>query len=92
MKKTIYAKVVAKALSFPDLIEIQFQPVHPDERPLGTTIYKDGPYSWETVKRKFWIDEPYAAECEKLFEQGFAALIRRPCECECEGDWPESGV
>jgi hypothetical protein len=87
MKKTIRAQVVAKAISFPNEIEIQYQPVDQFGNRIGTTFYKSGPYSWEQVKRRFWIDFQYAEECEGYFKEGSAALIRRPEEIE--GDWLE---
>lgn len=89
MKKTIHAQVVAKALSFPDRIEIQYQPVDEWGRRTGQSFYKEGPYSWEKVKLKFWLDEAYASECEGYFSQGSAALILRARDLE--GDWIEPG-
>jgi len=89
MKKTIYARVVAKAISFPDQIEIQYQPVDKSGNMVGTGIYRQGPYSWEQVKRRFWIDEAYASECEGYFGQGQAALIQRPRDLD--GEWLEPG-
>jgi hypothetical protein len=89
MKKIIRAQVVAKVLSFPDQIEIQYQPVDKLGNRIGTTFYKDGPYPWEQVKLRFFIDFQYAAECVRYFKEGFAALIRRPDDLE--GEWLEPG-
>jgi hypothetical protein len=85
MRKTIHAQVVAKAISFPDEIEIQYQPVDQTGRRIGTYHYKSGPSTWQEIKNRFWIDEAYAAECEGYFEQGSAALIRRPEDID--GEW-----
>ncbi|MGB6306080.1 MAG: hypothetical protein WBF45_20185 [Acidobacteriaceae bacterium] len=88
MKSTIYARAVAKAISFPEQIEVEFQPVDSAGSGLGFH-YKEGPYSWDEVKRKFFIDEVYGLECEGYFAQGFAALIMRPQEVK--GRWPDPG-
>jgi hypothetical protein len=50
MKKTIHAKVVAKALSFPDQIEIDYYPVDEFGKWAGPGIYTKGPFTWEEVK------------------------------------------
>jgi hypothetical protein len=50
MKKTIHAKVVAKALSFTDQIEIDYYPVDEFEKWAGPGIYTKGPFTWEEVK------------------------------------------
>lgn len=89
MKRTIHAQVVAKAISFPDQIEIQYQPVDNTGRRVGTDSYKQGPLTWHQVKLRFCIDEHYALECEGYFAQGNAALIRRPGDLE--GDWIDPG-
>ena len=87
MKTILHAQVVAKAISFPDQIEIQYQPVDHLGRRVVTTFYKDGPYSWEQVKLRFLIDFQYALECEGYFKDGLAALIRRPEDIE--GEWQD---
>jgi hypothetical protein len=89
MRKTIHAQVVAKAVSFPDQIEIYYQPTDKSGMRLGETFYKEGPLTWEQVKHRFWIDIRYAAECEKYFAEGNAALIRR--HEDLEGNWIDPG-
>ena len=88
MIRTIHAQIVARAISFPDQIEIQYQPVDQTGRRTGTSFYKEGPLTWERVKHKFWIDVTYAAECDGYFAEGIAALIGRPQDLE--GDWIDS--
>lgn len=89
MKKTIQAKVVAKALSFPDQIEIDYYPVDEFGRWGGPGIYTKGPFTWEEVKLRFGLDETYAAECEGFFRRGTGAFIQGPKDVE--GDWLEPG-
>jgi hypothetical protein len=89
MRKTIHAQVVAKAISFPHQIEIQYQPVDEYGRKAGDSFYKEGPLTWEQVKMKFWITEAYAVECEDYFSEGSAALILRPQDIE--GNWVDVG-
>jgi hypothetical protein len=89
MKKTIHAQAVAMVISFPDQIEIQYQPVDEYGRRTGNSFYKEGPLTWEQVKTKFWITEAYAAECEGYFSEGSAALVLRPQDIE--GNWVEVG-
>ena len=90
MKTSIYARAVAKAISFPDQIEIQYQLVDKEGNGVGGH-YKDdgGPLSWEQVKMAFLIDSTYAAECEAYFSLGDAALIARPQEFKGEWGWGE---
>lgn len=89
MKKTIHAQIVAKAISFPDQIEIQYQPVDSHGNRIGPGCYKEGPLSWDRVKFKFWIDAAYAKECEGYFAQGSAVLLHR--HRDLEGNWIEVG-
>jgi hypothetical protein len=88
MKTTINARVVAKAIFFPEQIEVQYEPVDRAGNGLGFH-YKEGPFTWSEVKRRFFINEAYGAECEGYFAQGFTALIMRPQEVK--GKWPEPG-
>src|SRR5271170_6672230 len=89
MKTSIYARVVAKSIAFPEQIEIQFQPVDELGNGLGFHYKDDRLYRWNDVMRKFLIGAAYAIECEGFFEQGSAALIARPQVFE--GQWPEPG-
>jgi hypothetical protein len=88
MKTLIFARAAAIAISFPEQIEVQFQPVDKNGNGLGIH-YKEGPYHWDEVKRRFFINEIYGAECEEYFTKGFAALIMRPQDVQ--GEWPEPG-
>ncbi len=74
METTIYARVVAKAISFPDDIEVQYFCLDEKERLTGKSY---GPlhFTWEDVKSRFWIDLPYAEQCEKYFRDGDAAFL-----------------
>jgi hypothetical protein len=54
----------AKALSFPDQIEIDYYPVDEFGKWAGPGIYTKGPFTWEEVKLRFGLGETYAAECE----------------------------
>ena len=56
MKKTIPALVVAKAIFFPDPIEI-LRPADEFEYRVNTSFYKVGPLSWNEVKNRFVIEE-----------------------------------
>jgi len=87
MKTTIHAQVVAKAISFPDHIDLLYQLVD-EQGNVSRKCYMDGPYSWDTVKMKFFIDPAYALECEGYFKDGHAALIKRPGDLV--GEWVDA--
>jgi len=72
MKKTITPKTVARALSFPDLIEIEYYPVANLESWWGPGTYTDtkGLITWQEVKLRFGLGETYAAECVGVFPAG----------------------
>lgn len=86
MKRSIYARAVVKALSFPDEMQVQIQPLDQVGNGLGYS-YTEGPYTWDEVRIQYKISAQYAAECEKYFAEGDAALIARPQIFE--GDWAE---
>jgi hypothetical protein len=56
MKKTIPALVVAKAIFFPDPIEI-LRPADKFGNRVDTSFYRVGPLSWNEVKNRFVIEE-----------------------------------
>lgn len=89
MKKAIHAQTVAKALTFPNQIELQYYPVDEFGNRVGTGIYRRGPFTWEQVKLRFGISEAYAAQCEGYFGQGTGAVVQGPKDLE--GDWLEAG-
>jgi hypothetical protein len=89
MKKIIHAQIVARAISFPDQIEIQYQPVDEHGNRVGKCFYRGGPYTWQQVKFRFLVDEWYASECERDFAEGSAALLQKPRDLE--GNWADPG-
>jgi hypothetical protein len=80
---------VAKAVSFPDRIEVQFQPVDELGQRIGTSCYRGRLLTWEQVQNRFGIDAAYAEECEGYFREGQAAIIQRASVIEA--DWIEEG-
>jgi hypothetical protein len=91
MRKTIHAQIGARAISFPDRIEIQYQPVDEHGNRVDNSFYWAGPYTWQQVKFRFFLGEGYASECEQYFAKGSAALLQRARDIEIEGNWVDPG-
>lgn len=73
-KITIYARVVAKPINFPDDIEMLYHGLDENGRLTGKD-YLGVHFTWEDVQRRFWIDANYAQECEGYFRNGDSALL-----------------
>jgi hypothetical protein len=74
LKTTIYARVVAKAISFPDDIEMHYMCLDEKDSLTGT-VYGPVHFAWEDVKQRFWIDMNYAQLCEGYFREGDSAFL-----------------
>ena len=74
MEKTILARVVAKAINFPNDLEMSYICLDSQERQTGET-YGGVHFTWDQVKARFWIDVQYAAECEDYFRNGDPVFI-----------------
>jgi hypothetical protein len=84
MKTHIHAQAVARAVDFPDVIEVQWQVVD-ETGVLRGESYKDHPLTWQQVKSRFGLDEGYAGECEVRFAHGELVLLAQPSIVE--GRW-----
>jgi len=75
MKKiTIFARVVAKPISFPDDIEMLYHCLDERERLTGKS-YGDVHFGWDEVQHRFLIDANYVKECEGYFGKGESAFL-----------------
>jgi hypothetical protein len=74
METTIFARVVAKSVAFPDDIEMFYHCLDDRERLTGKT-YSGVHFSWDEAKRRFLIDKAYAEECEGYFRNNEAAFL-----------------
>jgi hypothetical protein len=82
---SIYARVVAIPVNFPEELDIHY---HTLCRECGENVAVFGSprrFSWEEVKRRFSIGEARALECEGQLRQGATAFIAEAREWE--GDW-----
>lgn len=75
MKKEIYARVVAREISFPDSIAIDYHELDKHDIPTGVLYVEPRPLTWERVKYRFAIDTAYAKECEGYFAEGRSANL-----------------
>jgi hypothetical protein len=85
MIETIYARVVAIPVNFPEELDIHYQTL---DRATGENVAVFGSprrFTWEEVKRKFSIGEARALACEGQLRQGVTALVAEAREWE--GDW-----
>jgi hypothetical protein len=87
MISSIYARVFAVPVSFPEKLELRFEVVdeHSGERlaHLGGAALS----SWPDVRRDFALEEGFAKRCEDQLANGITALIAEPRECI--GEWDE---
>jgi hypothetical protein len=74
MKTTIFARVIAKPISFPSDIEMLYYCLDEHEALTGKTFFGVH-FSWDEVQRRFWIDADYAKECEEFFRGGESAFL-----------------
>jgi len=71
---TIFARVVAKPISFPNDIKMLYHCLDEQERPTGES--RDGEHiTWEEVQRRFLIDADFAKKCEGYFGKGESAFL-----------------
>jgi hypothetical protein len=75
MKKSLYACVGARAISFPEIIQIEYHCLDDQDRPTGE-VYLGPSVTWDEAKTRFWVDIDCAAECEKYFCEGITAKLR----------------
>jgi hypothetical protein len=75
MKNEIYARIVARPISFPESIAIDYYPLDKQDFPLGVRYIHPKHLTWEEVKHRFAIDLVYANECEDYFADGHAANL-----------------
>lgn len=74
MEATIFARVVAKPIAFPEDIEMLYHCL--DEREFRTgKSYCGVHFTWDEVQHRFWIDADYAKECEGYFLRGDSAFL-----------------
>ena len=77
MKNEIYARIVARPISFPESIAIDYYELDHQDLPIDVR----GPYihpkhlTWEDVKHRFAIDIVYAKECEGYFAAGNTVFL-----------------
>jgi hypothetical protein len=74
MEKTIFARVVAKPINFPNDIEMQYQCLDEREHLTGES-YGEVHFTWDEVQRRFWVDANYATECEGYFRNRESAFL-----------------
>jgi hypothetical protein len=74
MKTSIYARVAAKAINFPDDIELFYHCLDEQNQPTGEG-YRGLHFTWDEVRLRYLIDAEYAKECEGIFRDGHAAFI-----------------
>lgn len=74
MEKTIYARVVAKAINFPDDIEVSYITLNEAGAPTGG-VYGGAHYNWEDVKQRFFVDQESAQTYEGYFRDGQSAFL-----------------
>ena len=74
MEKTFFARVVAKAINFPDVIEMNYIRLNAAGAPTGE-IYDGIYFNWEEVKDLFWVDQESAQEHEEYFYDGDSAFL-----------------
>lgn len=74
METTIFARVVAKPISFPEDIEMLYHCL--DEREFLTgESYRGAHFGWDEVQRRFCIDADHAKECEGVLLRGDPAFL-----------------
>jgi hypothetical protein len=71
---TIFARVVAKPISFPDDIEMHYHRLN-EHGSLTGESYSGVHFPWDDVQRRFLVDINYAKECEGFFSSGEAAFL-----------------
>ena len=86
----VYAQTVARAVSFPSLIEIRYHEVN-NNGVMSESFYLEGVFPWEQVINHFRIDNESAAECERDFKRGMSAKIREPRTIDLERDRMKPG-
>lgn len=71
---TIYARVAATAINFPDDIEMQYVCIDDQGNATGA-VYSGVHLNWNEVIHRFWIDKDYADLCEQYFRDGHSAFL-----------------
>ncbi|MGH9596060.1 MAG: hypothetical protein ACRD3K_04590 [Edaphobacter sp.] len=74
MKTSIYARVAAQPISFPDVIEMRYTCLDDEDRPTDEH-YRGIFLTWLQVQQRFWMDAVYAKECEAYFANGETVFI-----------------
>lgn len=71
---TIFARVVAKPINFPDDLKMLYHCL--DERGCLTgKLYDDAHFRWDQVKRNFDLDPKFAKECEQFLSAGESIFL-----------------
>jgi len=87
MKTRIYARVVAKPITFPDVIEVWCGCLDDEDKPTGEG-YGGIRFTWEQVQNHFWIGPAHARECESILSRGDAVALK---DCFVNGRFYEKG-
>ncbi len=74
MKTSIYARMGAEPINFPDIIQIHYQCLDEQDRRAGED-YKGLRFTWDQVQQQFFIDIEYARACEGYFRDGQTAFL-----------------
>jgi hypothetical protein len=69
MKKTIFARVAAKPINFPERLEVILHGLDELEILIGPK-YSGVFLSWEEVQRNYWLSADFAKECEVDLRNG----------------------
>jgi hypothetical protein len=82
LKTFIYAWVVAKPVSFPEVVEVEYQCIDGQDHLIGEN-YQDKLCSWEEAQRQYLINSERAKECESHLLKGEVAFL---------GNWAMTGM
>jgi hypothetical protein len=81
MKTYLYARVVAKPISFPDVVEILYQSLDEQNRLTGENFVGNR-CTWDEAQHRFSINVESVKECESYLQKGELAFL---------GNWAITG-
>src|ERR1700719_468589 len=87
MISTIYARVFATPVSFPEKLRLRFEILDEHSGEPLPHLWRASLSAWPVVQTEFALDGAFAKTCEDQLANGITTLIAEPRECI--GEWDE---